>query len=122
MRFVFVFLLLQTFLFAMPCGGLGISCGSVPSGYVGLCLGDYNILSAYVDYGYGNIQLQNMGITCDAPASSSGSPCVSISPGGDSGSSFFDWEKTKQGFRDSNDIFLWIFACFVIVKMFGLIK
>jgi len=49
----------------MPCG-VYIHCSSVSSDYVGLCLGDYNILYAFIDYGYGNIQLQNTGIQCDS--------------------------------------------------------
>jgi len=65
MFLLFLLILLPALAWCMPCG-VSILCTSVSHDYVGLCIGEYNILHAFVDYGYGNIQLQNTGIICDA--------------------------------------------------------
>jgi len=65
MYLLFFLALLPALAWCMPCG-VSILCASVSHDYVGLCIGEYNILHAFVDYGYGNIQLQNTGIICDA--------------------------------------------------------
>jgi hypothetical protein len=75
---VSVFFLLLLFfpflLFAVPCN-VSFFCESVPEGFVGMCLGDYDILYSSV-YADGYIQFQSTNIACDggiSVPSSSGS-------------------------------------------------
>jgi len=120
MRFVLVFLL-ASFAWSMPCGTIDVACSSVPPGYVGLCLGDYRVLGAYVDYGYGNVSFQSFGISCDFSPSGGGlSSGVVLSPSDSLLLSSF-WHDFFLGFGHVAP-FVWaLFGIFIVIRIFHMV-